>query len=350
MDPDCHYPPLVLALAVCVASASQVYAAEVTQPNAHPIFKIQSLGMPANRIYDIRGFNDAGELSGHTEVVDPDPSLGTSDGRGFLWSHGKLVLLDGDDAHGINSKGEVVGEAYIGSDLHAVIWANGKRIDRGPLGYAYQAEYLDDQDEILGGACDVDDDKLYSFFSTGGDVSKAPRLGTGSVRCYALNSKGTVVYTEVLGVGPKAILQSSILKDGKVMHIGDFAVRGINDNDDIDCVELPNRPAIWRKGVLTQLGTPPRTEVLDMSTINNRGEVVGLILAEKKRRYASLWKDGQCYDLNTCIQPTGKKGRWTLERAAATNNLGQIVGEGIHNGKPTEFLLTPIEAKPVTNR
>jgi len=54
---------------------------------------------------------------------------------------------------------------------------------------------------------------------------------------------------------------------------------------------------------------------------------------------ATLWEDGNVYDLNYLISPwTG----WELVNAYDINDSGQIVGRGYHKGKESAFLLTPI--------
>jgi probable HAF family extracellular repeat protein len=55
-------------------------------------------------------------------------------------------------------------------------------------------------------------------------------------------------------------------------------------------------------------------------------------------RHAFLWQNGRMIGLNNLI-PTNSG--WELEDAYNINNKGQIVGQGIHNGKYRSFLLTP---------
>jgi hypothetical protein len=44
-------------------------------------------------------------------------------------------------------------------------------------------------------------------------------------------------------------------------------------------------------------------------------------------------------DLNERIAP---QAGWVVQRATDINNAGQIVGSGLHNGRPRAFRLTPI--------
>jgi probable HAF family extracellular repeat protein len=73
--------------------------------------------------------------------------------------------------------------------------------------------------------------------------------------------------------------------------------------------------------------------------INNGGDIVGQATDTSGNGRAVRWShDGSIVDLNTLI-PQGLG--WTLTDAAAINNLGQIVGSGMHNGQARAYLLTP---------
>jgi hypothetical protein len=45
--------------------------------------------------------------------------------------------------------------------------------------------------------------------------------------------------------------------------------------------------------------------------------------------------------MQTLLDPATGAG-WTNISASAINNLGQIVGTGIHNGQSRAFLMTPL--------
>lgn len=50
-----------------------------------------------------------------------------------------------------------------------------------------------------------------------------------------------------------------------------------------------------------------------------------------------LWQGGAAIDLSARLTAAG----WTLTTAAAINDIGQIVGTGLHDGQVRAFLLTP---------
>jgi hypothetical protein len=85
---------------------------------------------------------------------------------------------------------------------------------------------------------------------------------------------------------------------------------------------------------------------LDPNYMNNVREIVGNVRPHKsdldnnKLARAFIWDSvNGVQDLNCLINPSSG---WTLLNALLINNNGQIVGEGLKNGKPSIFLLTPI--------
>ena len=98
--------------------------------------------------------NASGVVVGHSERPDRTPSA-------FSWHDGKIVDLGASlpaalttDAIGINSRGDVVGQArYLGSRPdEAVAWAGGKVYDLGRLGGSYGAEAfaVNDARQVVG--------------------------------------------------------------------------------------------------------------------------------------------------------------------------------------------------------
>lgn len=92
---------------------------------------------------------------------------------------------------------------------------------------------------------------------------------------------------------------------------------------------------LYSGGVMTDLGTLAgrNTWALD---INASGQIVGTSQMANGDYHAYLFSDGVMTDLNALIDPDSG---WTLNQAAAINDLGQIVGWGVHDGKTHAFLL-----------
>jgi len=61
-------------------------------------------------------------------------------------------------------------------------------------------------------------------------------------------------------------------------------------------------------------------------------------LAANGVKRATLWQNGRPTDLNTLLPP---HSGWVLTEARAVNDHGQIAGQGLLDGKPCAFLLTP---------
>ncbi len=107
------------------------------------------------------------------------------------------------------------------------------------------------------------------------------------------------------------------------------------------------RAALWTGGSLQSLGVLPDGDDFAPESnawgINDAGQVVGSATVSG-RDHAFLWTAaGGMQDLNALIDPLDPlKGVTTLVWARDINNVGQIVGFGIINGKNHAYLLTPV--------
>lgn len=121
-----------------------------------------------------------------------------------------------------------------------------------------------------------------------------------------------------------------------------------------------NRPVLWNNDAAhtpVELPILPPTLSGDNYTvssraINNLGHILGLSVYQDlsiQTPGAStivssspiLWRDAGVFDLQSLLDPISGYG-WTITSASAINDLGQIVGFGLHNGQPTPFLMSPL--------
>jgi probable HAF family extracellular repeat protein len=119
--------------------------------------------------------------------------------------------------------------------------------------------------------------------------------------------------------------------------------RGVNASGDVvgESLAQPgeSRAFLWRNGAMQDLGTLPGDLSSQANGINAAGHVVGWSRSpDGSTSRAFLWQSGVMSDLNSAL-PAGSG--WVLTSAAAINDAGQIVGAGLHDGRPRAFRLTP---------
>ncbi len=99
---------------------------------------------------------------------------------------------------------------------------------------------------------------------------------------------------------------------------------------------------VWSQGQAVDLHPLSAAHVSQAHDINDPGHVAGtaaLRSAEGARQSAAVWRDGSVVYLNDVVElPPGCR----LVRARGINNHGQIVGQGVVDGRQCGFLLTPI--------
>lgn len=338
---------LLVAPLPLAASASAASPAKVT-------YSITDLGtLGSGNLSVANAINNAGVVVGYTEVTPGLPN-------GFRWSAGRMTDLgtepgaDDSTANAINDAGQVAGIA-----------------DRTPGGYGYPVRW-----SAAGVLTDL-----------GGPITN--ELGVGN----AIDPAGRVVGGQRLANSEGSPVAELYNTDGTATYLGDppdslNAATGINASD-----QVVGSPAfVWKAGALTMLPTLPGVGAGDAgaTAINISAQVVGWSGTTSGAQHAALWSSigtitdlgtingisynqanainaagqivgtadphcqpcanpvawlrnpgGTITDLNTLI-PAGSG--WTLEQGNGINDLGQIVGAGLHNGALHAYLLTPTYA------
>lgn len=291
-------------------------------------------------------------------------------------------------AYGINSNGQVVGDAQTSSGVqHAFLYSGGIMTDLGTLGGSLSiARSINDSGQIVG-VSDISSSAYHPFLYSGGHMTDLNTF-VGSSEAFGINNNGQVVgewHNNYPGVGGRAFLISGASSSS----LGTFgglqsSANAINNNGQIvgsaDTSAGFGHAFFYSGGIMTDLGTLGGSRsvagaindsgqivgnadtasathaflysgghMIDLGTlggsvseafgINNNGQVVG---ADDTgfTWHAFLYSEGIMTDLNSLIPANSG---WTLSQATAINDSGQIVGYGTSpSGLNRAFLLTPL--------
>jgi probable HAF family extracellular repeat protein len=294
--------------------------------------KVFDLGTLGGNQSGAQAINDRGQVTGFALNDIPDayslfdlPFLGSSNGtetRAFVWRDGRmhdLGTLGGPDAFGwfINDRGQVAGYSYTNSSanevtgqptLHPFLWDEGRMKDLGTLG------------------------GFGSILST----TLAP------VSVGGLNNRGQVIGLSPLDgdqVSDPFVWDGTKLVDMFTQGIGGqfLSANVINDAGEIaGAAAFPTRPfdaALWKDGVVTDLGALDGDCFSEAWSINSRGQIGGVsVSCDGNTWRAFLWENGVIVDLNALV-PSGPALQ--LIYAIGINDRGEIAGTGVLPGVST---------------
>jgi probable HAF family extracellular repeat protein len=247
--------------------------------------------------------NDAGTVTGY---YNTDGSFYSG---GFRWRRGLFEVLPTfapghQRGYGITERGFVLGKAMHENFMtNATAWDLGLNdADLGNLGGGSSIAYDGNGWDIIVGSSGVTYSQTNAFlWSEGGLQDLGTLPGHPIARAYAINNHG-----EVVGFSGNA-----------------FNEHGFYWTRQTGMIDLGS------------LGYPAGASATD---INDDGVIVGY--AQTAGTYAGVvWHDFQLYDLNTLLD---NGDGWSIQFANGINQLGQIVGHGLHDGKPVAYLATPV--------
>ena len=311
-----------------------------------PSFELVDIGLLPGGSYSIAwSINNAGLVVG--EATNTQGKL-----RAFVWQAGQMTELPALGrvavARWINDQGRIVG--YSGADLrypHSCLWVNGELIDLGvapnyPIAWAL---CINNQGTLVGYVGRPRPNAARRAFVY---TNRYQLLPSAMKYAYAINNNGWIVGVVYDGEREKA---APYQPDGTLLELGTLAganarsvALGINaDNQIIGWSNTPDgraRAFLWQNGQMVDLGTLPGYRESTAVSINDAGWIVGWAAKGERQLMPVLWYDGQIYNLQYLVQH-GLSG-WTLRRAHAVNNLGQIVGYGFYRGRTRAFLLNPL--------
>lgn len=299
-------------------------------------------------------------------------------GHGFLWTDGKLIDLGTltptepeDDTteilYGINNREQVVGT----SGSFRPVFMSGLEFARGVIvehrkprqftghNVSFIPYAINDAGQIVGL------DGYRGFFYTRGrliplgTLSKVPNGNYSTAR--SLNQRGQVVGWTTVGsthrdkfdqLPTHAFLWQSGVNHGPMRDLGTLPgwansyACAINRSGEIAGSvsgaspslfgldrDNPAQAFLWRQGRMSALAKWHNGKSCAAFAINDNSVIAGTCDGR-----AVMWEQGKIRDLNTCLPPASG---WTLEKAQAINNQGQIAGIGQFGGQGHLFLLTP---------
>jgi probable HAF family extracellular repeat protein len=331
----------------------------------------------------IAGLSQNGEI----DPLNPDlPEI-----RAVLWKHGKLTdlgTLEGgyeSIAFAVNARGQVVGGATNGipdlssivglsTQVRALLWENGAMQDLGTLpgGTDALALLINERGQIVGQSyaassippptpfCAEFPLTLHGFLWEEGKMVDLGTLGGSCTFTYALNNRGQVVGQSSVAedatshpyIWDPQHGMTDLLKDGDLGGTYGYA-QWINDAGTVvGTVSSANDQALlaalWKGGVITNLGTLPGDACSATDAINSAGQVVGgsgfnaaefFPACTDLVEHAFLWENGTMVDLNAFVSPGSDL---TLNEAVFINDRGEISGFGtLANGDQHGFVMIP---------
>lgn len=275
------------------------------------------------------------------------------------------------EAHGINNKGQVVGEAALRGDdsWHAFLYEKGQMKDLGVLPdcFGSAATGINDQGVIVGSSrhafADIIDVRSFVYKNGKMDALKIPNAHLPHV--YAINKGGTYAglsrffATTTHGGYIHAFSYKGVPKDLGTLEgaTGRSEAYGINPQGQVvgysdTSRRGGSRAVLFTAGKIINLGVLPQHTASEAHGINSQGEIVGWSAGssrakaesvETEKYRAFLYRDHKMIDLNSLLPADSG---WELTKANGINDLGQIVGVGKRQGKEHAFLLSPLGLHP----
>jgi probable HAF family extracellular repeat protein len=290
--------------------------------------QVENLGTFGGNHSFASAINNRSQVAGFALNTIPDPfslfdfgigafTTGTQT-RAFLWEDGHMMdlkTLGGPDAWAtfVNEQGQVAGYSYTSSTPNATtgvptvdpfLWTkDGGMIDLGTVGGTFGFPVgVNNRGQVIGQS------------NLAGDQNFAPFLWDGK--------ELIDMFTE--GIGGSFLFANSINDDGEVVGAAAFQGR-------------PFDAAIWKDGVVTDLGILPGDCFSQAFVMNSRGQIAGnSATCDGNTIRAALWEDGEVFDLNEFIPPNSSL---LLVESDAINDRGEIAGNGFPAGC-TDFSCT----------
>jgi uncharacterized membrane protein len=357
---------------------SLVCASLITPALAQPRYAVTDLGvLPGTASSGATSLNDRGDIVGSCSPVGSFNAVGFAWRNGVMISTGKLPKGNYSGATAINLSGVVVGDGDIG-DFRPQAWVttssgllelapnsgNSHAIginNNGAIGGDYSKGFSGSMSSWKAAIWTPDPKDPRKYRTTDLPIIVGPDstfIGTGAFLT-AFNQSGQAAgYADNEVIGQHACFWNNDATHSIVdlgTFPGDFSSIGwgMNDLGQVAGESHPpfiSRPVVWNNDAAhTAIELPLLTgdNYGTAGRINNLGQVLGSSAASVPGTLnvgparLVLWRDGGVFEMQTLLDPATGAG-WTITTFSAINNLGQIVGTGIHNGQSHAFLMTPL--------
>jgi probable HAF family extracellular repeat protein len=308
----------------------------------YSIVDLGTLGGPASQAH---GLNAKGWVVG--EAI----TAGGQD-HAFLYRDGKMVDLGVTSAistaRSVNDRGQVAG-SYYAKNYQAFLSSDSKVADLGTLGSAYSVTFAVNAAGHAVGSSYTTNAREHAFFWDGHAMADLGTLGGSFSTARGVNSGDVIVGYAYLANGSYHAFRGTTAGLADLGALGgDYsAAHAVNDEGQIAgyaslAGNAKQHACLWLQGVAHDLGDLGGSYSEALALDGTASRVVGRATVPTPTGYLSyhafLWSDGVMRDLNT-LMPAGSG--WVLEEATGVNDAGQIVGSGTHAGQHRAFLLQP---------
>jgi probable HAF family extracellular repeat protein len=304
--------------------------------------------------------NAAGTVVGvatQTPNNDDPPMEPTRPVRWTTASTTDLGVIDSGpygNANGINDAGLVVGTSFLPntSGVRATLWNGTSITDLGTLGGTESQAYgINKSGVIVGYSMTRLNKRTRATIWKNGSIKALKDLG-GYAAATAISNSGYVVgYAAASDSRHAVVWKRGVLTDLGTGWGTQYAqANGVN-NVGVVVGQAPsaNGPVHamkWVGAAIIDLGTLGGGDYSWANGVNDVGDIVGASWTEAGccETHATLWRDGAAIDLNDLIDPSVRDAGWILIEAKAIDRVGHISGNArnVVQNVSRAFLLKPV--------
>ena len=349
---------------VCCLAAAILGSASALHAEFYAVTDLGTLGGTNSMAYSINN---------HEQIVGASQA-GMGNYHGFMFQDGRMMdlgTMGGSNswAYGINDNGWMVGASQMSNtSMHGFLCTNAltgrSMMDLGTLGGSNSAAWMINMRGDMVGWGSMSNGSHHAFFMTNGPAFHMMDMGTvggTNSEAYCVNSNRMMVGFASMADGSDEPIMSTngMYGSSSMMTMGMGGMGGVggeswfvnNMGNTAGTAEMPggNHHAMvsGSGGMMGRMNVDLGTLGGTNSTaycINSTGSVVGDAQMTNGTMHAfmvtnALGGMAHMMDVNGMI-PTNSG--WELMQARAINEMGQIVGWGMHNGHTNAFLMTPV--------